>query len=304
MVRLKGQGVPHVRGRGRGDLRVRYVVRTPDRPQRRGGGALPPAGRAAGRRGGRGPTAAWAAASAQPSSRSTWPRRWGPPARSSSSTTSSVPDLADGDRHHLERALRLRAGDPLVVADGAGSWRPVRFGGRGRARRAMWSPSPVRPPADRGPAPVKGDRPEWAVQKLTELGVDRIVPSHRPVGGALGGRPGRPPPRAAAPYRPRGGHAEPAVVAARGRRCAPPGRPSRGGPGRPRRSPATLGGGPPGAVRPEGGWSDEERAAVRDRVGLGPARPAGRDGGRHRRRAAGRAAVTGVVQPGLTAHRG
>ena len=25
-------------------------------------------------------------------------------------------------------------------------------------------------------APVKGDRPEWVVQKLTELGVDRIVP--------------------------------------------------------------------------------------------------------------------------------
>lgn len=29
VVRLKGHGVPHVRGRGRGDLRVRYVVRTP-----------------------------------------------------------------------------------------------------------------------------------------------------------------------------------------------------------------------------------------------------------------------------------
>jgi 16S rRNA (uracil1498-N3)-methyltransferase len=25
-------------------------------------------------------------------------------------------------------------------------------------------------------APVKGDRPEWLVQKLTEIGVDRIVP--------------------------------------------------------------------------------------------------------------------------------
>jgi 16S rRNA (uracil1498-N3)-methyltransferase len=25
-------------------------------------------------------------------------------------------------------------------------------------------------------APVKGDRPEWVVQKLTELGVDRIIP--------------------------------------------------------------------------------------------------------------------------------
>jgi molecular chaperone DnaJ len=29
VVRLRGQGVPHVRSRGRGDLRIRYVVRTP-----------------------------------------------------------------------------------------------------------------------------------------------------------------------------------------------------------------------------------------------------------------------------------
>jgi 16S rRNA (uracil1498-N3)-methyltransferase len=27
-------------------------------------------------------------------------------------------------------------------------------------------------------APTKGDRPEWVTQKLTELGVDRIVPIH------------------------------------------------------------------------------------------------------------------------------
>ena len=25
-------------------------------------------------------------------------------------------------------------------------------------------------------APIKGERPEWVVQKLTELGIDRIVP--------------------------------------------------------------------------------------------------------------------------------
>lgn len=32
------------------------------------------------------------------------------------------------------------------------------------------------PPITVAFAPVKGDRPEWVVQKLTELGVDRIVP--------------------------------------------------------------------------------------------------------------------------------
>ena len=39
-----------------------------------------------------------------------------------------APELGDADRHHLERVLRLRAGDPLTVGDGAGRWRPVRFG--------------------------------------------------------------------------------------------------------------------------------------------------------------------------------
>ncbi|MYA86110.1 MAG: hypothetical protein F4Y12_11055, partial [Acidimicrobiaceae bacterium] len=37
------------------------------------------------------------------------------------------PELADDDRHHLERVLRLRSGDPLTVGDGAGRWRPCRF---------------------------------------------------------------------------------------------------------------------------------------------------------------------------------
>jgi 16S rRNA (uracil1498-N3)-methyltransferase len=86
------------------------------------------------------------------------------------------PELDDRDRHHFERALRLTPGAPLTVSDGAGRWRRCRFG-------AVLEPDgPVRtvtPPSPRltvGFAPVKGDRPEWVVQKLTELGVDRIVP--------------------------------------------------------------------------------------------------------------------------------
>jgi len=85
------------------------------------------------------------------------------------------PELDDGDRHHLDRVLRLRPGDLLTVGDGVGGWRHCRFG-------------PVLDPVDEirtdaRPLPevavafaiVKGERPEWAVQKLTELGVDRIV---------------------------------------------------------------------------------------------------------------------------------
>jgi 16S rRNA (uracil1498-N3)-methyltransferase len=86
------------------------------------------------------------------------------------------PVLEPADRHHLERVLRLRTGDPLTVADGEGRWRPCRFGP---------SIDPTGEPRELPAAApaltvcfglVKGDRPELIVQKLTELGVDRIVP--------------------------------------------------------------------------------------------------------------------------------
>ena len=86
------------------------------------------------------------------------------------------PALDDGDRHHLERVLRLRAGDELTVSDGRGGWRLCRFG----------PDLEIAGPVDRESAPAprltvafavtKGARPEWTVQKLTELGVDEIVP--------------------------------------------------------------------------------------------------------------------------------
>jgi 16S rRNA (uracil1498-N3)-methyltransferase len=85
------------------------------------------------------------------------------------------PELDPDDRHHLERVLRLHPGDELTVSDGAGGWRACRFGPTlepvGDVAR---DPRPS-PPLTVAFALVKGERPEWAVQKLTELGVDRIV---------------------------------------------------------------------------------------------------------------------------------
>ncbi len=89
------------------------------------------------------------------------------------------PEPGPDDAHHLTRVLRLRAGEVVVAADGQGGWRPCRFtasGGQllepdGEVVRCP----PPEPPLTVGFAPVKGDRPEWAVQKLTEAGVDRIV---------------------------------------------------------------------------------------------------------------------------------
>lgn len=91
-------------------------------------------------------------------------------------TDLSAPELDPQDRHHFARVVRLRAGDPLTVSNGVGGWRPCRFGDElepfGEIRQVV-APQPAVSVAF---ALVKGERPEWVVQKLTELGVDVIQP--------------------------------------------------------------------------------------------------------------------------------
>lgn len=90
-----------------------------------------------------------------------------------------APVLDAGDHHHLTRVLRLRPGDRLTVSDGAGRWRACRLPADGPALEydgaVEETPAPD-PPITVAFALTKGDRPEWVVQKLTEAGVDRIVP--------------------------------------------------------------------------------------------------------------------------------
>jgi 16S rRNA (uracil1498-N3)-methyltransferase len=89
-----------------------------------------------------------------------------------------APVLGEGDRHHFERVLRLRAGEEVTVADGAGTWRRCRYAGGGDLEplgEVVSSPAP-RPVLTVAFALTKGERPELTVQKLTELGVDRIIP--------------------------------------------------------------------------------------------------------------------------------
>lgn len=88
------------------------------------------------------------------------------------------PELPDDAVHHLTRVLRLRPGAPIVVADGRGSWAPAVLAGDGAVEPAgpvASVPAPV-PALTVAFALVKGAKPELVVQKLTELGVDRIVP--------------------------------------------------------------------------------------------------------------------------------
>ncbi|MGZ0220316.1 MAG: RNA methyltransferase PUA domain-containing protein [Acidimicrobiales bacterium] len=37
-------------------------------------------------------------------------------------------DVCADDRHHLDRVLRVRAGDPVTIGDGRGGWQPFHWG--------------------------------------------------------------------------------------------------------------------------------------------------------------------------------
>lgn len=87
-----------------------------------------------------------------------------------------TPALAPEDRHHLEHVLRLRRGDSLTISDGQGSWRSARLGPELEAAGPEAHQERREPPITIAFALVKGERPELVTQKLTELGVDRIVP--------------------------------------------------------------------------------------------------------------------------------
>jgi 16S rRNA (uracil1498-N3)-methyltransferase len=118
------------------------------------------------------------------------------------------PVLGPDDRHHLERVLRLRPGELVSTVDGQGGWRLCAFTGAGKGagtarpraagkaggagERGVAHPpevggrlepvgeigrvTPATPTVAVGFALTKGDRPEWAVQKLTEIGVERVIP--------------------------------------------------------------------------------------------------------------------------------
>jgi len=88
-----------------------------------------------------------------------------------------APHIEEEDRHHLQTVLRLRPGELVSATDGQGAGRLCRYAAGGSlipdgeiVRRLLGLPS-----ITVGFAPVKGDRPEWTVQKLTEVGVNRIV---------------------------------------------------------------------------------------------------------------------------------
>jgi 16S rRNA (uracil1498-N3)-methyltransferase len=183
------------------------------------------------------------------------------------------PEVSVDAAHHLDRVLRLRPGERVVASDGHGHWALCRYAGHGRLERdgpleAEPAPSPLLGVAF---SPAKRWRPEWVVEKLTELGVDRIV-----VVEAARSVVRWPAPRV------------PAILerlrrvaveaSAQSRRvwlpevsgvCSPASLPGDGwamaepGGGRLSRDVTAI------AVGPEGGWTDEEIGRGRPLVGLG-----------------------------------
>jgi 16S rRNA (uracil1498-N3)-methyltransferase len=87
------------------------------------------------------------------------------------------PELRDDDHHHLERVLRLRPGEVVTASDGRGGLRTCRWTADGLTADGDPTHEDRRSPTITvGFALVKSEKPEWIVQKLTECGVDRIVP--------------------------------------------------------------------------------------------------------------------------------
>jgi 16S rRNA (uracil1498-N3)-methyltransferase len=89
--------------------------------------------------------------------------------------------IAGDDGHHLARVRRLRAGEIVTAADGYGRWRAYAVGGVDAGAVALRATAdfahevPLVPALTVAFALTKGERPELAVQKLTELGADEIV---------------------------------------------------------------------------------------------------------------------------------
>lgn len=85
---------------------------------------------------------------------------------------------SDETWHHLLRVRRTRVGSAVTATDGRGRWRPARIASTTTLDAAgeIVAVERPEPPITVAFALTKADKPELVVQKLTELGVDRIVP--------------------------------------------------------------------------------------------------------------------------------
>lgn len=190
-----------------------------------------------------------------------------------------VADLAGrsidpADLHHLQRVLRVREGADICLCDGRGSWQLARLhGDRAMLIGAVQMEPAITPTLSVAVALPKGERADWMVQKVTELGIDAIVVinAERSVVRLRHDRAGRAGERFERVIRAAGAQSRRAqlprldgprdleeIAAGAGVAMAHPG----GGPLTPDVQTVLIG--------PEGGWSSTELGLGLPLVGLGP----------------------------------
>lgn len=87
----------------------------------------------------------------------------------------------DADYHHLARVLRVTTGDLVSVTDGRGAWVETVVGAQWSAQclerssevTVVAKPNII---SEIAFALTKADKPDLVIQKLTELGIDRVTP--------------------------------------------------------------------------------------------------------------------------------
>ena len=83
---------------------------------------------------------------------------------------------------HLRNSLRIEAGEEIIFADGQGTryrteiTQSSKQGVSGRILETMQEPARQSPVLVLGQALLKGEKMDWVIQKVTELGISRIVP--------------------------------------------------------------------------------------------------------------------------------
>ena len=87
-------------------------------------------------------------------------------------------EISVEDEHHLFRVLRARDGEAVSLTDGRGQWRMARIISGAVVPETEILSVPEPEPLEIFVAIPKADRPEWIVQKLTEIGVTRICWLH------------------------------------------------------------------------------------------------------------------------------
>ncbi len=89
----------------------------------------------------------------------------------------SCPELHDDDLRHLTKSLRLKDGESVSVSDGAGKWRMCTFRTNAGLEIVgdLFTENVPMPELTIALSPVKSDRTDLAVEKMTEIGIDTVM---------------------------------------------------------------------------------------------------------------------------------